>query len=389
MSDERICRICLGYDEPDQLLAPCACTGSSKWVHRFCLDEWRAQERVPFSFSHCSVCTNSYVFEERTIGHQRHRVKFGLLVTRDVVLFFFALQTGIAALAFAMHWIDRAINCPYEAWTQPCNYTYDANGTRSGGTMITRLYPREWADTNSVSRLRLGPYYVSAVLVLLIVMGIVGLWLWATGKLPKKPAPRVSSHWRQLSRPSVKPRSGHEAPDVRPKPRPKKARPHDKRDRCDCCDCHSCDCGYWECWIITDAELCNDNCNACCTCENCCKCECSECGVCDCSGDGGEAGVILLAVGIALAVIFVMIGVIVGIFVITIIFQRIVQSHIHLIAMRAEAKVYVVKNLADPSAGGEGVTFAVPEPLVTTTTVTTMMTTAPQPMGMDQRTQVV
>ena len=48
----------------------------------------------------------------------------------------------------------------------------------------------------------------------------------------------------------------------------------------------------------------------------------------------------------AVLVVFVLIGVFVGIFFATIVFQRIVQSHIHLIRMRSEAKRYVVKDLA-------------------------------------------
>ena len=37
------CRICLD-DETDRslVLAPCSCAGSQKWVHRACLDRWRA-----------------------------------------------------------------------------------------------------------------------------------------------------------------------------------------------------------------------------------------------------------------------------------------------------------------------------------------------------------
>ena len=44
-TDFRQCRICLETDAPedDPLIAPCRCAGSMQWVHRKCLDEWRAQ----------------------------------------------------------------------------------------------------------------------------------------------------------------------------------------------------------------------------------------------------------------------------------------------------------------------------------------------------------
>jgi len=37
------CRICL-EDEVDRklVIAPCACAGSQKWVHRVCLNKWRS-----------------------------------------------------------------------------------------------------------------------------------------------------------------------------------------------------------------------------------------------------------------------------------------------------------------------------------------------------------
>ena len=74
---------------------------------------------------------------------------------------------------------------------------------------------------------------------------------------------------------------------------------------------------------------------------------------------------IVAAVLIALAVVLVVFGVIFGIFLGTIVFQRIVQNHIHLMNMRAEAKVYVVKDLANEmgaaeegSAAGVGIVLA-------------------------------
>lgn len=39
--DGRTCRICLSEDNWISMLAPCACDGSAKWVHRVCLARWR------------------------------------------------------------------------------------------------------------------------------------------------------------------------------------------------------------------------------------------------------------------------------------------------------------------------------------------------------------
>ena len=56
--DEFACRICLESDQTpdDPLIAPCRCAGTTKWVHRGCLDEWRAQNQILLAFTHCPNC---------------------------------------------------------------------------------------------------------------------------------------------------------------------------------------------------------------------------------------------------------------------------------------------------------------------------------------------
>lgn len=56
------CRICLEYGGPD-LIAPCLCKGSGKWVHRRCLDYWRARGQGSRTFTHCPNCHFAYLME--------------------------------------------------------------------------------------------------------------------------------------------------------------------------------------------------------------------------------------------------------------------------------------------------------------------------------------
>jgi len=63
-AETKICRICLSGDDVEgdmdpndsELLAPCACRGSSKWVHRGCVRRWN-QERHAIK---CEVCLEIY-----------------------------------------------------------------------------------------------------------------------------------------------------------------------------------------------------------------------------------------------------------------------------------------------------------------------------------------
>lgn len=99
--DFRMCRICLESDAPadDPLIAPCRCAGSMKWVHRKCLNEWRAQEKVPLAFSHCPQCKFQYR-TELDEGEQKIKyVRLLLFVARDTIGLFVLLQACLAGLA--------------------------------------------------------------------------------------------------------------------------------------------------------------------------------------------------------------------------------------------------------------------------------------------------
>jgi hypothetical protein len=332
-----LCRICLGDDEPAAMVAPCRCRGTSKWVHRFCLDEWRAQERVPLAFTHCSVCREAYEFEPVELrSEQAQKLKFGLLVTRDMFVFFLVVQSTIAGVAILMHAVDRWINCPEGgSWSIPCNAT------------IPKLYPQGWSQDRSLSHMSIGPYYVTSFFLLLALLGLVASGLYCCGRLPQAPAPAVSSNWRHDVRHSAC--LTHEAAGVRRRP-PAPNRTRGGARTGNGVDCGPCDCGG--CYGCADC------------CEVCVRC-CAEisggstrsgsgrssncnCNGCNCSGgaDCGEAGAVIPMVALALLLVFVIIGVIVGIFFATVLFQRIVQSHIHLLHMRGEAKRYTVKDLS-------------------------------------------
>ena len=63
LEEEKTCRLCYSTDEPDTMYAPCACTGTSKWIHRRCmLEQLTRAKPIRLSFSDrrvvpiCSIC---------------------------------------------------------------------------------------------------------------------------------------------------------------------------------------------------------------------------------------------------------------------------------------------------------------------------------------------
>ena len=55
------CRICLEDASLNQLFSPCMCNGTSKYIHRECLDIWRSQHNV--AFTKCLECHFEYILK--------------------------------------------------------------------------------------------------------------------------------------------------------------------------------------------------------------------------------------------------------------------------------------------------------------------------------------
>ena len=79
------CRFCLETGSADGMIAPCLCAGTSQFVHRACLNEWRAQESMPRAFSHCPSCKFQYITDSPPEDPRERRCalwRFRLFVAR-------------------------------------------------------------------------------------------------------------------------------------------------------------------------------------------------------------------------------------------------------------------------------------------------------------------
>lgn len=56
-STEYVCRICLEEDNLENLISPCKCNGTIKYIHKDCLDKWRTVSKSKF---HCTLCDEEY-----------------------------------------------------------------------------------------------------------------------------------------------------------------------------------------------------------------------------------------------------------------------------------------------------------------------------------------
>ncbi|XP_006850891.2 E3 ubiquitin-protein ligase MARCH1 isoform X1 [Amborella trichopoda] len=101
-ADRPQCRICLEVEGED-LIAPCDCKGTQKFVHRSCLDSWRSTKEG-FAFSHCTECKAVYLLRANVPPDRWWlRLKFQLLVFRDHAILFFIVQLVVASLGLLVY----------------------------------------------------------------------------------------------------------------------------------------------------------------------------------------------------------------------------------------------------------------------------------------------
>ncbi|KAL6144311.1 hypothetical protein ACLB2K_055005 [Fragaria x ananassa] len=101
-SEQPQCRICLD-NEGDDLIAPCHCRGTQKYVHRSCLDNWRSTKEG-FAFAHCTECREMFILRANVPPDRWWlRLKFQFLVARDHAFIFIIVQLIVAFLGVMVY----------------------------------------------------------------------------------------------------------------------------------------------------------------------------------------------------------------------------------------------------------------------------------------------
>lgn len=140
----RQCRFCLGT-EPTDLISPCLCSGTQAFVHRDCLDKWRATSQG--AFYNCQQCKHAYKIEYVPYrGRVSQTCAFWLMVTRDFLAVLVLMQALAAACGGIVYGIDARVS----------------NETR---TLRSLVFPDSMSD--------LGAYYLLGWLFGLAVLGLL------------------------------------------------------------------------------------------------------------------------------------------------------------------------------------------------------------------------
>ena len=101
------CRICLeDEDDLDTLISPCRCSGTSKYVHKTCLQRWRYQDINSTAFYKCMECNEEYIILNNIEVEDEHLFS---LFESVYYVFYFQLSVSFTLSLFTLL-IDTVFN---------------------------------------------------------------------------------------------------------------------------------------------------------------------------------------------------------------------------------------------------------------------------------------
>lgn len=324
------CRLCF-EEGTGELIAPCLCRGTSKWIHRDCLNHWRVSGSNPRALTNCCECGFQYRLKLKrseglsSEGEIRRRQLMRRLASQTV-MWFVGLQLVICALGCIIRAIDR-----HEGLVRFFGFS-QVKGHEGPGTFMEALKYHKIT------------YYVSGVLLLLGITGFIVclalLVACCTGR---------GSSRQLLGQPLQGPQPHGE---------------HRIRDCGDvaCACCCECLCPrYRTPWdYYFHMRMCED-------CSQCCMVCCDECGRncgdihrnvsnrgnTNCNDCGNNFLTVVIVMVAIVVIIFIVVGLFAAIMALVTAMQKAGQEYAKIQQLRVMATEYEVQDLADPQDLGD------------------------------------
>ena len=77
------CRICFESWGRTELFSPCKCAGTSKYVHRHCLNQWRLSSNNVTALKRCMICKAEYKIKKKSVFE-----RLQLYIVQEAMLLF-------------------------------------------------------------------------------------------------------------------------------------------------------------------------------------------------------------------------------------------------------------------------------------------------------------
>ena len=139
------CRICLESEEEEkgELISPCVCAGSQKYIHRSCLNRWRDGNRDGPAFTNCELCKYEYIIKrdfelETWIFPIKNITKTALVIAYCAYLY--AISFMLWQMDYRLGYPSLIIPCLEDKESQLCQ------STPSTDAMVNIIYYMSWAS---------------------------------------------------------------------------------------------------------------------------------------------------------------------------------------------------------------------------------------------------
>ena len=133
--EQRICRICLVEYDTDELISPCKCSGTSKYVHKECLQMWIEKSSNQLAKKQCMECKYEYQYKTNNTNQITKKCDKIKCVHYDSFNIFF--KTSYVCLYFLNFLCGYII---YQCDTYQLLYYLEANNTSYIGYIIYGFY---------------------------------------------------------------------------------------------------------------------------------------------------------------------------------------------------------------------------------------------------------
>ena len=110
-----------------EFIAPCVCRS---YVHRRCLDVWRASAMAPQAMTHCPTCKNAYEYEEETVEHvEKYERSMARHIARRIALMFTIVLMGSLCFWFIDCGTPQWMNLNFNGFNGKIYSSMDGTGS--------------------------------------------------------------------------------------------------------------------------------------------------------------------------------------------------------------------------------------------------------------------
>lgn len=165
--ESKECRLCFESIGED-FIAPCRCSGTSRWVHRQCLNQWRSSGTNRRAFDRCCECGYAYSLilerqETDVYTIRRRQTVVVMEMLRDCLLTFALIQMWLILLALVIHSCD-----PRESIAKEMELSWDK-------------FPPPGLSWFERMRYNKASYYLAAVILTVLLIGFFSFVDMCTG----------------------------------------------------------------------------------------------------------------------------------------------------------------------------------------------------------------